>query len=579
MSVRPLSGGIKNVPQLLPVHGPGDRRPRPLDRDVATIGRARGCDLCLEASDVSTVHCMIFRATGGYQLRDCNSRTGTRINGEQVRGSRLVRDGDILQIGPFSFELQLPRLSVGIEPAAASPVVLQRVQGSRRRLAGHALRLRKRLRDAARDMEGRRRELEKEFAQVEEKTRAYDRRLEELNEADRELETDREALRAHIQQAEGELARRREESEQQVHAQWQEFQRRCQAEEARLRAELESVTEGRAQQAACSEAVAAATAHALAAREEQLAQQLERLRLDRQEFEGMKQQFENGQVDAHAELDVQRAAVAQQETMLRGQRAELVRMLDELKKLQEELRRPMAEQVNALARENDELRRSLAAAEKRVTTPTGGSARELKEMRAENELLRMLLQDRERALNEATEQMGQAQPAAPAESADVDCLRSENEVLKQLLAEKDVLVEELRIKAAPKPPKSATELERYEAELTQDRQQLERERSRLETELEHLRVRNQELDEATREMEMEMSRERAELARERQRMERMREELKVDMEKLQREMSVRESLGAVHRLRDEINKKSGAKSPDAADRLRHLHAGQDTPRA
>ncbi len=76
---------------------------------------------------------------------------------------------------------------------------------------------------------------------------------------------------------------------------------------------------------------------------------------------------------------------------------------------------------------------------------------------------------------------------------------------------------------------------------------------------------------------MEMSRERAELGRERIRMERMRDELKTDVEKMQREMSVRESLAPVQRLRDEMaHKKPGGATP--TERARSLRGNQDTPR-
>ena len=71
-------------PTLVPLHGPGEHKPRTLDRDVATVGRARGCDVILDASDVSTIHCVLFRAGDGYHLRDCNSRTGTRVNGNVI---------------------------------------------------------------------------------------------------------------------------------------------------------------------------------------------------------------------------------------------------------------------------------------------------------------------------------------------------------------------------------------------------------------------------------------------------------------------------------------------------------------
>src|SRR6185312_14641432 len=92
---------------LVPMHGNMDKRPRPLDRDVATVGRARGSDLQLDAAEISTLHCLIYRTSEGYRVRDCGSRTGTRVNGQSARNHAL-HDGDILQLGPFSFEARIP---------------------------------------------------------------------------------------------------------------------------------------------------------------------------------------------------------------------------------------------------------------------------------------------------------------------------------------------------------------------------------------------------------------------------------------------------------------------------------------
>ena len=51
--------------------------------------------------------------------------------------------------------------------------------------------------------------------------------------------------------------------------------------------------------------------------------------------------------------------------------------------------------------------------------------------------------------------------------------------------------------------------------------------------------------------------------------------LKPVWEKMQREMSVRESLASVHRLRDEINQKKGPPKPEVARASRSTH---ETPR-
>src|SRR5690242_12126734 len=95
-------------PTLVPLHGNLDKKPRPLDRDVTAVGRARGSDLCLDAAEISTLHCLVYRTPGGLKVRDCGSRTGTRVNGHPVKGTVPLQDTDILQIGPFSFELKLP---------------------------------------------------------------------------------------------------------------------------------------------------------------------------------------------------------------------------------------------------------------------------------------------------------------------------------------------------------------------------------------------------------------------------------------------------------------------------------------
>jgi hypothetical protein len=562
-------------PTLVPLHGPGERRPRPLEREVTTVGRARGCDLVLEASDVSTIHCVVFQAADGFHVRDCNSRTGTRINGNTLRGSPLLRDGDILHVGPFSFELQI---AAGLpEPFPPNPDQVRHWQNSRRYLAEHALRLRRELRDlknapiVAQEVE-----LQQETARLREKSRTCDRRLADLEEADKELEGEREALRARVQDVEKELARRLEEAEQQVRAQWQEFQQRCQKEQALHLAQVKQHFADRSQRGEMDAPSVPETV--LVEREQQLAQRAEALLRERQEFDAMKSQLENGRAEAHGTFEKQRAALAQQEASVKAQRAELTRMMGELRQLQEELRRPHKAELQALADENERLRQAVTDFTTRLTEPADGAvpAQELEDSRAETELLREALDERERQMAELQEQLALA-AAEPVPDAEAEPLRAENELLKQLLADKDAVVEELRLMAAPKPAKSANELERYEAELHAFRQQLEGDRAKLLTEIEQLRARNQELDEATRELEMEMSRERAELGRERIRMERMRDELKTDMEKMQREMSVRESLAPVQRLRDEMaQKKPSGATP--TDRPRSLRGNHDTPR-
>src|SRR5947207_11500312 len=94
-------------PSLTPMTG-ADRKLRLLDKEVHAIGRARGCDILIDATEVSAVHCLLYWSTAGFRVRDCGSRTGTRVNGATVKNMHLT-DGDVLQIGPFSFEVKLPK--------------------------------------------------------------------------------------------------------------------------------------------------------------------------------------------------------------------------------------------------------------------------------------------------------------------------------------------------------------------------------------------------------------------------------------------------------------------------------------
>ncbi|MCS7046776.1 MAG: FHA domain-containing protein, partial [Gemmataceae bacterium] len=72
-------------PSLVPVHGGPDKKPRLLDKDVIALGRARGCDVLLDAAEISAVHCLFYRSSTGWRVRDCGSRTGLRINGTSVK--------------------------------------------------------------------------------------------------------------------------------------------------------------------------------------------------------------------------------------------------------------------------------------------------------------------------------------------------------------------------------------------------------------------------------------------------------------------------------------------------------------
>src|SRR5262249_4896119 len=136
----------------------------------------------------------------GWRLRDCSGRGATRLNGKVVIEAALA-DGDLLQLGSFSFQVVLPEVAtatpaVAATPAtAAAPVVAGRhehLERSRRKLARHALRLRRRVQEQARAL-GEQAQLQ---AALQQQVEAFQQRLGSLEQAERDLAAEREALDA-----------------------------------------------------------------------------------------------------------------------------------------------------------------------------------------------------------------------------------------------------------------------------------------------------------------------------------------------------------------------------------------------
>jgi hypothetical protein len=143
-------------PALIVRYGNTKRKHWPLDRDLVVLGRSAGCDLGLLSAEVAPVHCLLIRTGAGWRIRDCTGRSATRLNGQAIEERPLV-DGDIIQVGTFSFEVNLPLARSAptappapAAPAAPAPPEKRRLEQSRRNLARHALRLRKRLLGLAR---------------------------------------------------------------------------------------------------------------------------------------------------------------------------------------------------------------------------------------------------------------------------------------------------------------------------------------------------------------------------------------------------------------------------------------------
>jgi len=192
------------LPKLALLYGSLEKKAWVLTRDAVTVGKARGCDIVLEAPDVSSLHCLVWRTSGGTSVRDCGSRAGTHLNGDRIVEATL-RDRDILQIGPFSFAVSVP--AVKQPGSSVLETRCRHLDRSRRSLARLALAYRARLRDWQQLSESGSAEFDvhRKASGLRRRFRDFEQRLRELEEAERDLTRDRELLDCELRERLGRL--------------------------------------------------------------------------------------------------------------------------------------------------------------------------------------------------------------------------------------------------------------------------------------------------------------------------------------------------------------------------------------
>ena len=99
--------------QLIPVKG---GPPITLSKPITLVGRSvRLCDLALNHTSISKLHCILVKTDGLIYMRDLGSTNGTRVNGQRVlRGALLP--GDTISFAGAAYKVHLgpdPQLSAG----------------------------------------------------------------------------------------------------------------------------------------------------------------------------------------------------------------------------------------------------------------------------------------------------------------------------------------------------------------------------------------------------------------------------------------------------------------------------------
>lgn len=76
-----------------------------LPEGEAVIGRDESCQIRLATNEVSRQHCRLVCEGDHVVVHDLGSRNGTLINDIAIQGQTELQPGDILRVGPASFQL------------------------------------------------------------------------------------------------------------------------------------------------------------------------------------------------------------------------------------------------------------------------------------------------------------------------------------------------------------------------------------------------------------------------------------------------------------------------------------------
>jgi pSer/pThr/pTyr-binding forkhead associated (FHA) protein len=108
---------------LVMFRGEGERRSFSLPRDVTVMGRREDCDLRIPLGEVSRKHCRLIADGDALKIEDLGSSNGTFVNGQRIQGSP-VNPGDVIQIGPVMFVVQIDGAPTDEEIQAPTPAVV-----------------------------------------------------------------------------------------------------------------------------------------------------------------------------------------------------------------------------------------------------------------------------------------------------------------------------------------------------------------------------------------------------------------------------------------------------------------------
>jgi len=108
--------------------GPNAGEIYPLEKEEIWIGREPRNDVVIPDPEVSRRHARLVLRGGSYAIEDLGSTNGTLVNGDLIAGLRILRHGDVIELGEHTslvFEVTEPALdeTVAVFRPEAEPVM------------------------------------------------------------------------------------------------------------------------------------------------------------------------------------------------------------------------------------------------------------------------------------------------------------------------------------------------------------------------------------------------------------------------------------------------------------------------
>jgi pSer/pThr/pTyr-binding forkhead associated (FHA) protein len=105
------------LPSLTFRNGPLSGNAFQIEESEGTIGRREDNVWVIPEPRVSRVHAELRKETGAVIITDLGSSAGTKVNGEEVTGPRVLRHGDRVAFGPIEAVFEDPAMAAQQEDA------------------------------------------------------------------------------------------------------------------------------------------------------------------------------------------------------------------------------------------------------------------------------------------------------------------------------------------------------------------------------------------------------------------------------------------------------------------------------